>query len=317
MQSTFLNLSHSIPSLQIVEQTSLGAEIFSRDGDQKNVHVVVKNSAFYLKVLFVNPSNDYNFHTVKVDPVLIYDCPRERIVDFVKHKPLEHKIQSHQGTELSVEIKIKVLSSQLEDMLFRIKLMCYDADTLQPIPKLYAVSQPIRVVSKPEQVLKKSTKRAPKRTLAERMADCLSTIAEQQRAQEELLKTLLEAKASEQSEQSTNEEPSPKSTSPLAPPTLESAFENLYQVWCRSAGSSSERAAKLRRVTKQLNSNEVGVLGEMTSQLNKDISDEAGKVQSPRAKLCGTKRLFPFSPKTASVSMMHIPDPWQTFCFNA
>jgi len=67
-------------------------------------------------------------------------------VSYVKNEPLEYKINLFDsGTKAVVEIKIKVLTSQHEDMLFRVQLCAVDPVTLLP---LEAVTKPIKVISK-------------------------------------------------------------------------------------------------------------------------------------------------------------------------
>jgi hypothetical protein len=51
---------------------------------------------------------------------LLYDCEDEKEVDFIRELPLEYTSSIDEtGFVAVVEIKIKVLSSQLEDMSFQ------------------------------------------------------------------------------------------------------------------------------------------------------------------------------------------------------
>jgi hypothetical protein len=93
---------------------------------------------------------------------LLYDFDREedqRIeVAFVKSEPLEYKVTLLDGgTKASVELRIKVLTSQHEDMLFRVRLT--GIDPLTGI-SFETYTQPIKVISKLTQ-LKKPTGVSP------------------------------------------------------------------------------------------------------------------------------------------------------------
>jgi len=110
-------------------------------------------------------------------------------VDFVKLKPLECKTRPNdEGDQLTVEIRIKVLTSQLEDMFFRVVIKLVDPRTRKEYPQLVCLSHPIRVVSKPDQVKKKIKKR--KRAPTDSLLDSISRIEDQQREQQRLLKKL-------------------------------------------------------------------------------------------------------------------------------
>lgn len=173
--------------LVILEQTCLLEEKFSKNGVQKNVHVVVKNNPFVVTLALVD--KHINFHRVSVDVQLVYDCASLKEVDFVKLKPMDFKTKPNdEGDQLSVEIRIKVLTSQLEDMFFRVKITLVDPRTHKELPHLSAITHPIRVVSKPDQVKKKVKKR--KRAPTDNLMDMLGRIEAQQREQQRMLKKL-------------------------------------------------------------------------------------------------------------------------------
>ena len=105
-------------------------------------------------------------------------------------KPLEYKTRiSESGTGATVECRLKVLTSQLEDMLFRIKFTLLDADNNELSPLLVARSEPIKVISKPEQPRKQKT-RTKKRTLNDMLLDTLSRIEKMQQIQQERLQQI-------------------------------------------------------------------------------------------------------------------------------
>eukprot|EP01133_Synstelium_polycarpum_P002919 gene2919-3356_t len=170
-----------------VLQTCLVEEKFSKNGVQKNVHVVVKNNPFILTLSLLDPT--LNFHQLSPEVQLVYDSENLKEVDSATMKPLEYKTRANEdGDQLTVELRIKVLSSQLEDMLFRARVRIIDPRTRKDIPSLSVVTHPIRVVSKPDQVKKKAKKR--KRAPTDSLMDTLNRIEHQQKEQQRLLKKL-------------------------------------------------------------------------------------------------------------------------------
>ncbi|KYQ89542.1 putative transcriptional regulator [Tieghemostelium lacteum] len=189
---TTSSVSPSMPTngskrMILAQQTCLVEEKFSKNGVQKNVHVVVKNNPFLLIVNLLDPS--LNFHQLSPEVHLVYDSESLKEVDSATVKPLEYKTRSNEeGNELTIELRIKVLSSQLEDMLFRAKVKIIDPRTRKEIPGLFVITHPIRVVSKPDQVKKKAKKR--KRAPTDSLMDTLNRIEHQQKEQQRLLKKL-------------------------------------------------------------------------------------------------------------------------------
>jgi len=107
----------------------------------------------------------------------------------VKLKPLEWKTRPNdEGDQLTVELRIKVLTSQLEDMFFRVKVKIVDPRTRKEYPHLSALTHPIRVVSKPDQVRKKVKKR--KRAPTDSLMDTMHRLESHQREQQKMLKRL-------------------------------------------------------------------------------------------------------------------------------
>lgn len=150
--------------------------------------MVVKNTPFTITLQLMDPS--LKFTQVTADVQLVYDCPTLKEVDFVKLKPMDFKLKpNEEGDQLIAEIRIKVLTSQLEDMFFRVRMALLDPRNNQEIsPALTVLSDPIRVVSKPDQVKKKIKKR--KRAPTDNLMDTLARIEVQQKEQQRLLKRL-------------------------------------------------------------------------------------------------------------------------------
>jgi len=143
------------PQLVIISQGDVSSEHFSKNGVTKQVHVVVKNLVFNMEV-----SSSMDLSKCNLEARLLYDFDREEDaknaleVSYVKNEPLEYKVSlTDGGYKASVELRIKVLTSQHEDMLFRVKLSAVD-----PISgtTFGVISQPIKVISKLTQLKGKS-----------------------------------------------------------------------------------------------------------------------------------------------------------------
>jgi len=144
------------PQLVIISQGDVSSEHFSKNGVTKQVHVVVKNLVFVMEV-----SSSLDLSKCSLEARLLYDFDREEDakaaleVSYVKNEPLEYKVSlTDGGYKASVELRIKVLTSQHEDMLFRVRLSAAD-----PISgtTFGVISQPIKVISKLTQLKGKSS----------------------------------------------------------------------------------------------------------------------------------------------------------------
>lgn len=144
-------------------QTSSAIETLIEEGSKtppKKVHVVVKNAPFSVRIAFPeslkgNPalSRHWNFFTVSLSARLAYDCPEMKSVDYVRVNPVEIRPRvSTSGDAVNLEVRVKVLSSQLEDMSFRILFQAVDNVTKEEIHGLSVISMPIKVVSKFDQI---------------------------------------------------------------------------------------------------------------------------------------------------------------------
>jgi len=150
----------------ILRQNASNTEHIYKNGLQKKVHVVVKNHPFIIQVGLT--TNNWEGHRIDfsrctLEARLVYDNESLKEVSFVKMKPLEFKCHvNERGDQVTAEIRPKVLTSQLEDMLFRVKFVPLDSSK-QAIGDICVFSEPIKVVSKPEQVKKrKRTEPKPK-----------------------------------------------------------------------------------------------------------------------------------------------------------
>lgn len=122
--------------LVLLRQNSLSIEQVYKNGISKKVHVVVKNHPFLIQVGLVSSvwegqKLDLNRYTM--DARLVYDNDSLKEVGFVKLKPIEFKAHvSDRGDQATIEIRPKVLTSQLEDMLFRVMILALDQTTKKP-----------------------------------------------------------------------------------------------------------------------------------------------------------------------------------------
>ena len=136
-------------SLNLIKQTSLGT--FELNNQRK--HFVVKNSPFQLIFSYEDPTFYKLLTSCDFDCSLLYDSEEGdfKEVDFVKEKPVVAKTNLQGDNKIVVEAKIKVLTSQLEDMLFRVLVKVVEK---QGEVIASAHSEPIKVISKSDQVKK-------------------------------------------------------------------------------------------------------------------------------------------------------------------
>jgi len=265
----------SLPSLVILEHTSLAEEKFAKNGVQKNVHVVVKNTPFHITVGF---SDDFpshlNFNNVTAEVLLMYDCEGDRFVDFIKNKPLEYKgTMSDCGDKMILEIRLKKLSSHLEDMFFKIRVKGVDSVTNKDIPGLFVTSQAIKVVSKPEQVarIKQSQTggakvdkkpRAKKRSINDMMLESMQNLERQAEEHRQMLQLLVSQKQTDGLQTS----PTASSFSKKGVPSdLEQAMINLLSAYENT--DPMERPLKIRKVLSNTTASGASSLLELASQV--------------------------------------------------
>jgi len=133
--------------LNVVKQNSLLEEICSKNGKTEKVHNVVKNMPFTIIV----GSSGVNLTKGNLEARLIYNSADRKEVPFLAKSPLEYFTHFNtSGDEVTIEFRIKVLSSQLENSTFLIKVFVkHDAKSAE------VCSQPIRSVSKVQQIQRK------------------------------------------------------------------------------------------------------------------------------------------------------------------
>jgi hypothetical protein len=179
--------------IAILKQTSPFEERVTRNGIQRDIHVVIKNSPFIVQIGVVK-NCEIDLNHVAFEAALLYDTEGDKGVDFVKVKPIEYKcVPSEAGDQVAIELRIKVLTSQHEDMFFKVAVQGQDPVTKQDIPNLRVITAPIKVISKPEQLKKRQPPPvSKKRTVNDMVVEAVTRIEKQQAEHTLIMEKLLE-----------------------------------------------------------------------------------------------------------------------------
>jgi hypothetical protein len=133
--------------LIVAQLSSLDQEEVHRNAEKKVVHSVIKNIPFSIVLGLRGTFDPYavDFHKFTLNSTLLYDTHgEERIVDWVKSSPIDCVVQVNEtGERATAEVRLQSLSSQHEDMAFRIK---FTAE-----PPSSSNLQPLVVVTEPKQ----------------------------------------------------------------------------------------------------------------------------------------------------------------------
>ena len=173
--SSNINNKNSFHSLAISRQTSLEVENFCQNGQQKKLHYVIKNNPFLIEVAIAhNETNggqsvkELDFDDVTLEASLLYDCNEDKKVACLKVQPLSYKgiIKEGDSKTCVLELTIGVLSSQHEDMNFKILIQAVDSTSNTKIPNLFICSEPVQVISKPDVLRKKKLPATPRKSTA-------------------------------------------------------------------------------------------------------------------------------------------------------
>jgi len=185
-QSSTQSTLFSTSPIFISGQKTHSEETISKNGLSKEIHVVVKNSPFHVTI---GGATHIDVRKIAFDAFLVYD-ETSKEVDFVKSKPVELKVTpTESGNEVECELRIKVLTSHHEDLLFKIKLSGYNPITKEEIPGLFLYTFPIKVISKPEQLKKRPPSK--KRTLTDMLVETITRIEKKQEEQQTLIERVL------------------------------------------------------------------------------------------------------------------------------
>jgi hypothetical protein len=187
-----------IPQIIIIEQLTPGHERFANDKVQKDVGVCVKKKGFPITIGTV--ANKFDLSKANLSVSLLYDNNLRSSVDFTEKAPLTYKTKlSKEKTSATIDVSLSVLSSQLENSLFLIKIRVENKKNSKEFSEV--LSEPIRVVSKVTQLQTKAKKRTRNRSTPTKdmFINAMERLDNGQEKHSELLATLLK-----QSEQQTS-----------------------------------------------------------------------------------------------------------------
>jgi len=249
-------------SLQIQQQDSLFVENQSRNGQVQQVHYVVKNTPFHIK-LSVAGASSLNFNTSLLSCTLCYDLPDRKEVEGVKGLPVDYLMHpSADGRSSSVQVRIRVLSTQHHGSHFIIRFRLTEKGV-----SCETNSQPIKTTSKLDPIRRKIAESnlssggkdqtvAPaepkttktKRARSDQLLESLDEIKETQREQNQMLSTLFyNIQTMTNSTAQNLYSPTPKATGSIS---LESALERLLVAY--NSIDPNERPYKLRHVVSSI-----------------------------------------------------------------
>jgi hypothetical protein len=311
-QRSLGNVSNNSSLITILKQTSPFEERVTRNGIQRDIHVVIKNSPFVVQ-LGVARNCEIDLNHIAFDCSLLYDTEGEKGVDFVKLKPIEYKcVPNESGDQVSVELRIKVLTSQHEDMFFKVRIQGQDPVTKQDVPNLKVVTAPIKVISKPEQLKKRQPAPTPipvipngiptpailpianipantpnnkKRTVNDLVVEAVTRIEKTQYEQNSMLERIMQYCAMAKQENPLNPNTSWELLPPLSKmPRKDNDFETCFAQLLKSFQSidPNHRAEKVRRVARGLSLIESEALAEFVDMLmTEGLGIEAGREARP------------------------------------
>jgi len=220
-----------------------------------------------------------NFNHIAFSCELFYDAEDMKQVDYIKDKPFQFKAKPNErGDQVQLELRLKVLTSQHEDMFFIVSIQGFDPHTKALIPELHANSHPIRVISKPEQLRKKDL--THKKTVNETIIDIITKIEQTQSEHTKVLgnifsrvkgETVLPIKfaappVAVTARPAQAEVPTKKRGAPA--PSLE--FETHFSAMLKAYQSLPEeqRGAKARKLATDLSAAETSAMQQLIDQLD-------------------------------------------------
>ena len=281
------------PQLLVLKVLTPAIEKVNKDGHQKTVYTVVKNAPFTVELGLATDSlynQNINLNHCAFDAELVYDQEGpEKGVDFVRVKPVVCKAKvNNDGDKVTLDVRIKVLTSQHEDMNFKVKFKTLDARTGREVnPRgMTVLSDPIRVISKTDQ-LKKQPLVGKNRISAN---DVVSKVAEVEKLQEEndkLLSTFVDGISSHSSDPIQNNDWSMFGDPSISYPTnmnlftpnyaytdFSSHFQNCLEVFlnCYCSLVSTDKMPKIRNLCRTLTRQDQEVLINLLEEIHKQTS---------------------------------------------
>lgn len=285
-----IRLNHSAATrnlITILKQTSPFEERVTRNGIQRDIHVVIKNSPFIVQI-GVAKNCEIDLNHVAFEASLLYDTEGDKEVDFVKVKPIEFKcVPSEAGDQVAIELRIKVLTSQHEDMFFKVNIQGQDPVTKQDIPNLRVITAPIKVISKPEQLKKRQPPPvSKKRTVNDMVVEAVTRIEKQQAEQAMLMEKLLEMANPVAKRPHHDMSPNswefalPRSTTSKEPEDFDTSFMHVLKAF--AATDPNHRAEKVRRVVRALSSTDSESFSELVDMLTSEgLGQDPGREARP------------------------------------
>jgi len=218
----------------ILKQTCLSQELITnKNGEVTAVFVVVKHSPFIIQIGLHHEANQPPFDLARLsfEARLCYDSADQKEVVLVKLKPLEYKVKSDElENRVNIECRLKVLSSHMEDMFFRLRFHALDPLTKREFSHLTVTSGPIKVISKPEQ-LRSKLPPSNKRKANELYYSSLERIQMQQVNLQPLLEKLEQKVISLSQKEKQEKQEIPIENNKIKDSTLESCFQDLLTAY--------------------------------------------------------------------------------------
>jgi hypothetical protein len=249
------------PSLVILEQSAPAQESFTKDGGlEKKLFLVIKNSSFKIRLGFDQKDPKLDFHKLSVETVLLFD-ELNTPVPFVKKQPVTTKGRiSTAGSELTLDVKITVLSSHCEGMNFRIQFSVVDPNNRIQLAGSVQ-TQPIKVLSKPDQ-LRPKPKPKSSRSSRKRKVSSITKPPENKLVLESLAR--IEAKQQEILQRVMK--PAPLMVDhPVPVCEIQLALVELISAWQRTPVEA--RPEKIRKIANQSTSKQTDCLAELFGML--------------------------------------------------
>lgn len=294
MSHRSLTLSTPRSLLTLLKQTSPFDERVTRNGIQRDIHVVIKNSPFIVQIGVVK-NCDFDLNRVAFDATLLYDTDGDKGVDFVKIKPIEFKcVPNEAGDQVSIELRIKVLTSQHEDMFFKVSIQGTDPVTKQDIANLRVTTNPIKVISKPEQ-LKKRQPPPPskKRTVNDMVVEAVTRIERQQAEHTAMMEKLVDmvGPTTTTSKRAHHEISVGAWEFPTRKETESADFETSFMQALKtfSALDPNHRAEKVRRMARSLSVTDTENFTELVDMLTTEgLGQDPGREARPLLEATGS-----------------------------
>jgi len=257
-------------SLKVVSHQCLQEQTQNVNGVNKHVRVVVKGQPSRVQIQLVGAEPGFSFRNVALEAILLYDGPAAKPVDWIKVKPLEYSGQIEERNPLlyTLELMIKVLSSQHEDSLFKVKIQALNAQTRQVLPHLVAFTSEILVISKPEVLKPKAPKGGQKRTRDDQVLQYFTRL---DKRLEDMATTMRLNKYCNNSTAVSNYHASVEEAENVPPTTsFESAISTLLSAY--KSLTPEERPEKTRRVMRALKPEDSSILSEALKMMMGETS---------------------------------------------